>query len=443
MRKHLILMFLATSIILHVIVGAVIQHTVQTHFYNQDYQHITEKFAAIKRFNLTGDFDDQIVKNLDISALKIWIIKNDAVSYQNSDTALPIPKIPFLLNQKNTKQSLDWEHKGNRYLAFSFAFNNETTLVMGANINHHIEFFKVVNLVIFWSVLVSLMISGLSSIFIVNRGLSPLKKFEHYLTKISPGRLNIRIPTQELPVELETLSKTQNAMLDRLDLGFQRLSEFSSDIAHELKTPLSNMTTQTQVMLSADRALAEYQDTLGSNLEELERINKTINDILYLAKSENSLLYQNNEMLNLSEEISRLIEYHDIAGEEKGVSIHLKGQGELFYDKSMFQRVMNNLFTNAIRHASPNSIIQVIIKQLDNELSIGVTNHGDTIPKESLPFIFDRFYRADKSRVHTNSVGAGLGLPITQSIIEAYGGTILAKSFDRSTEFWISFQKIT
>jgi len=442
MRKHLILMFIGTSIVLHVIVGAIIQYTVQTHFYDQDYQHITEKFAAIEQPYPDSDISAEDVKGFELSALKVWVIEGEAVSFQNAEIILPKEAIHFLLTTQNTKQSWEWQQGNNRYLAFSFAWDIDKTLVVGININHHIDFFKVINLVIFWSILAALLLTGLYSIFIVNRGLRPLKKFEYYLAKVSPGRLDIRIPTKELPAELEALSNVQNAMLDRLDHGFQRLSDFSSDIAHELRTPLSNMTTQTEVILSNNRELEEYQDTLGSNLEELERISKTINDTLYLAKSENSLLYQNNKQLNLTEQISRLIEYHEIAGEENGVSIELEGQGEFFCDESMFQRAINNLLSNAIRHASDNSIIKVIIEQSDTKLLIGVTNHGDTIPEGSLPFIFDRFYRADKSREHTHSVGAGLGLAITQSIIEAYGGTISAKSSDGFTEFWINFQNL-
>ena len=440
MRKHLVLMFLGTSIVLHVLVGGVIQYAVQSHFYNQDYHHITEKIAVIKQANLPGRFDTKTAESFDITALKIWALENDVVTYQNSDIKLSVAAVTFLLNNTDVKQSWKWEQGGNRYLAFSFVLSAENTLVVGVNINHHVTFFKEINWVIFWAIVLALLISLIYSVFIVNRGLRPLKKLESYLEKVSPGRLDIRIPVQELPVELEALSHVSNTMLDRLDHGFQRLSDFSSDIAHELRTPLSNMTTQTQVVLSRDRKTADYQDALESNLEELERISKTINDTLYLAKSENSLLHQNNEKLDLSQEISRLVEYYNIAGEEKGVSISLVGQGELYCDKAMFERAINNLLSNAIRHASINSAIKVIIKQFTGNLTISIINYGDTIPESSLPFIFDRFYRADKSRVHTHSVGAGLGLAITRSIIEAYGGTIVAKSSNDMTEFLITFK---
>jgi len=227
-------------------------------------------------------------------------------------------------------------------------------------------------------------------------------------------------------------------MLDRLDEGFKRLGDFASDIAHELRTPLTNMTTQTQVVLSSDRELSEYHNTLGSNLEELERINKTINDTLYLAKADNALLYQNRQVLDLNKEIAQLVDYHNMLAEEKGLTIKLEGHGNYYFDQHMFQRVINNLLSNAIRHAYDNSVISILIQSSANQdKTISVINTGDTIPKASLPFIFDRFYRDDKSREHDYGFGAGLGLAIAKAIIETCGGTISAESTDGNTKFEI------
>jgi two-component system heavy metal sensor histidine kinase CusS len=434
------LMFLGALIMSHIFLGAIIHYIVQSHFYTEDYQHISEKFTAIKQSNLTENFDHVTMESSYFSALKIWTIENEMVTYQNSDIALPVDALQFFLINQNVKRSWEWDNENSRYLAFSFNLNDEYTVVIGTNINHHIEFFYTLSIAIFWSIVGISLASGLCSILIINNGLRPLKRIELYLAKIHPNNIAVRIPTKQLPIELQALSEVQNAMLDRLDQGFKRLNDFSSDIAHELKTPLSNMITQTQVVLSKDRDLPEYQDTLFSNLEELERINKTINDTLYLAKSENSLLYQNDEWLNTNKEISLLVEYHNITAADKAVSIDVQGEGEIFFDKSMFQQAVNNLLANATRHAASNSIINIIIKQSDNTTTIGVTNRGDTIPEAALPFIFDRFYRADKSREHKYSIGAGLGLAITKSIIEAYDGTITARSIDGKTEFWICFR---
>ncbi|WP_261928087.1 histidine kinase dimerization/phospho-acceptor domain-containing protein, partial [Vibrio aestuarianus] len=157
--------------------------------------------------------------------------------------------------------------------------------------------------------------------FIVHKGLKPLHVLQKYLSKVSPNRLNIRVPVEELPIELVQLVETQNEMLDRLHNGFNRLSEFSSDIAHELRTPLTNIMTQTHVTLSSKRTVEEYEEILISNVEELERLNKTIQDTLYLAKSENHLLHTNKEMLQLAEVIRPLLEFYEFMADEKEVCL--------------------------------------------------------------------------------------------------------------------------
>lgn len=443
MRRKLVLMFLGTTLITHLIVGAVAQRTIESHFYDLGVNYISDKFSAMDKDSGITKASPNSVESFDNRLSKVWKLEDNQITYQNSDLQLPLDKANFFLTHKGDTYSQQWKDNGNHYLATSFCLSPRKTLVVGVNINHHIEFFKTINTMIFWFTLVVSLLAGLYSVMIVNNGLKPLKKFEEYLAQIRPGHLDIRIPTEKLPAELETLSEVQNSMLDRLDLGFQRLSDFSADIAHELRTPLTNMTTQTQVMLSHERDASEYRDILGSNLEELERITKTINDTLYLAQAENSLLYQNKEVLNLEKELSQLIEYHSIVSEDKEVTIALKGQGELYVDKHMFQRAINNLLSNAIRHSSDNSTIDVTVDQADETLIITVTNKGDTISKESLPFIFDRFYRGDCSRGSDCGAGSGLGLAITKSIIETYDGSITVQSVDGITSFEIRFPQST
>ena len=440
-RRKLILMFFSSSIILYIFLEGIIHYVVQSHFYNLDYQHITEKVNVMKQSTLAKKFDPFTMESSYFSGLEIWIIENKIVTYQNSETILPVKALQFFLKNQNEKRSWEWNNEKDRYLAFSFSVNGNDTLVIGVNINHHVEFFYVLSLIVIWSIVAMSLVSGLCAILIVNNGLRPLKIFESYLTKIHPSQIHVRIPTKKLPIELQTLSKVQNSMLYRLDQGFKKIKDFSSDIAHELRTPLNNMIIQTQVVLSKDRDLFEYQNTLASNLEELERFNKTINDILYLAKSENLLLYKNDEWLNLNEVILPLIEYYNIAVDDKYVQIIMEGEGTIYCDKIMFQRAVNNLLSNAIRHAVPNSIINVIIKQSNSMIEVGIINEGDTISKPSLPFIFDRFYRADKSREHHLSIGAGLGLAITKSIIDTYGASIKVRSENRKTEFWMCFRR--
>jgi two-component system heavy metal sensor histidine kinase CusS len=445
MRRKLVLMFFGTTVVVHLIVGEVALRSTKAYFYDLATAHLENRFNAMSQESALGHTDPETIEHLEKSLSNVWYIEGNRVSYQNSPLSLPSDPADFFLTSKEAVYQQQWKDGEDYYQAASFFIKDDQTLVIAVNINHHIEFFAAITTMIFWFTVVVSLLAGLYSVVIVNNGLQPLKQFEVYLARIRPGRLDIRIPIEKLPSELEELGQVQNSMLDRLDLGFQRLSDFSADIAHELRTPLTNITTQTQVALSGDRDAAEYRDILDSNLEELERINKTINDTLYLAKAENSLLYQDNEQLDLVTVLAPLIEYHEILAEDKAITITLQGNGELYIDKHMFQRAINNLLSNAVRHATNGSTIRIAIDQTAEALNIAISNSGDTIPAAALPFIFDRFYRGDLSRENTCiagvgcTIGAGLGLAITKSIIELYNGSISVQSEHGETRFDIRF----
>ena len=439
MRLKLILMFVGSTVLTHFVVGQIAERSIKTYFFDTASRHLDNKFKALNK--QTSDFTrPRTIRRLERETANIWNIEDNKIAFQNSPLTLPMVPSAFVLNEKSAKFTHRWKDAEGLYIASSFFINDKRTLVIGVNIDHHLEFFEAVNTLIFWFTVAVSVLAGIYSTVIVNNALRPLKRFEQHLARIRPGRLDIRIPTKKLPSELETLSHVQNSMLDRLDLGFQRLSDFSTDIAHELRTPLTNMTTQTQVALSKDRDITEYQSILGSNLEELERINKTINDTLYLAKAENSLLYQQNEDLDLAKEIAQIIEFQEIVAEEKGIDITLNGKAQLYADKLMLQRAISNLISNAIRHSSDDSTIAVTLNQTDKALKIAIANSGDTISKENLPLIFDRFFRADCSRGKgiDCGTGAGLGLAITRSIVETFAGSITAQSENGKTVFEIT-----
>ncbi len=199
--------------------------------------------------------------------------------------------------------------------------------------------------------------------------------------------------------------------------------------------------TQNQVTLSTVRTIDEYQDVLCSNTEELERLNKMIQDTLYLAKSENQLLHSKKEHLHLRKIIEPLIEYYEILSEEKNVRLELTGDSIQFGDKHMLQRAVGNILSNALRHCENDSVISVYISSDNMFNTIKITNTGDEIPQNAIPYLFDRFYRADKSRKHVRSVGAGLGLAIAQSIVQLHKGQITVSSSEHLTEFQIVLSK--
>ena len=272
--------------------------------------------------------------------------------------------------------------------------------------------------------------------FAIHQGLNPLRGLSQKIHDIQTNKMDVRLDENKVPIELVNMVQSFNAMLDRLQGEFIRLSNFSSDIAHELRTPLTNIITQTQVGLSKKRQSEEYQELLFSNLEELERLTKMVNDMLWLAKSQNGLIKPAQDILSSHEEIEVLFEYFDALAEESSLILHKAGENISFYcDKLHFRQLLSNLLSNAIRYAPKGSSITVSSEITSVEkVCICVSNTGEKIPSAHLPYLFDRFYRSDKSR-QRHSDGAGLGLAIVKALAEANGGNVKVCSNDQNTCF--------
>jgi two-component system, OmpR family, heavy metal sensor histidine kinase CusS len=228
-------------------------------------------------------------------------------------------------------------------------------------------------------------------------------------------------------------------MLERLQFDFQRLTEFSSDLAHELRTPISNMLTETQVELSRPRTVEQYQETLASNSEELQRLARTVSDMLYLATTEHGLALPHPEQIRVQDEIHALFDFYDALADEANISMSISGEGLIHGDRLMVRRALNNLLSNALRHTPAHGTILVEVDTTADATSVHVTNTGPAIDPDVLPRLFDRFYRADSARVHPESIGAGLGLPITRAIMRAHGGDAVATSQRNGIQFTLRF----
>lgn len=294
-----------------------------------------------------------------------------------------------------------------------------------------------------WAVVIlAALLSGFLGWLVARRGLAPLRNITRRASDITANSLDQRIEAGEIPAELAEVVNTLNDMLGRLKESFDRLSDFSSDIAHELRTPVSNLLTQTQVMLSKVRSIDEYQDVLASNAEELERLSRTIADMLFLAKADNHLLVPTQEPIDLKAEISGMLEFYEPLIDEKHLQLTLHGNAEVDGDRLMLRRAVGNLLSNAIRHTPEHGFINIALEIEDEKVRVRIENSGETIPSEHLPRLFDRFYRVDSSRQRAGE-GSGLGLAITKSIALAHNGSVSVNSTDGETRFslWLPARK--
>ncbi len=313
------------------------------------------------------------------------------------------------------------------------------TIAIATDIGHH-EHFMVAFQRTLWSVAtLGAILTGLLGWGAARRGLAPLRAMGREVGAITARRLDARLSADAVPAELAELAETLNGMLARLEESFKRLSNFSSDLAHELRTPVSNLLTQTQVTLSKSRTVGEYRDILASNAEEFERLARIVSDMLFLAKSENDLIVPNREPVGLADEVKSVLEFYEALAEERGITVALFGQGSISGDRLMIRRAINNLVSNAVRHTAPGGAITVrILERHTLGIELQVENEGEAIAAAHLPRLFDRFYRVDSAR-QRQSEGAGLGLAITRSIVRAHGGEAAVYSGNGRSTFCLRF----
>lgn len=265
--------------------------------------------------------------------------------------------------------------------------------------------------------------TALLGYLLLRRGLRPLRRMAAHAADITPARLDSRLDGKDTPVELLQLSEAFNAMLDRLADGYQRLMQFSADLAHEIRTPVGSLMGHCQVALRQTRSVDDYQALLASNLEELERISRLVESILFLARADEAQSALLRQPLNIEDEMQRVAGYFEGLAEERQLTIHMAGSGTLNADPILLRRALSNLVANAIRYADEGSEVLVRVEQRQNEWLIQVENQGPVLATATLTKLFDRFYRGDASR-HQSSDSNGLGLAIVAAIMHLHGGRV-------------------
>lgn len=270
------------------------------------------------------------------------------------------------------------------------------------------------------ALLAGLCLAGGLGIVVARKGLQPLKEMAATVAQITATGLQQRVRSGTWPTELHQLTVALDAMLGRLEESFARLTEFSANLAHELRTPINNLRGEAEIALSRSRSADEYRRVVESSIEEYDRLSRMISDILFLAKPEQGI---EKHSLNARTEIETLVEYFHNVAEERRMTVSIQGDGAVFADPRLFQRAIGNIISNALHYTPDEGSIGITITpQSDDSVTITIRDTGMGISPDELPRVFDRFYRSGSARQRHNQ-GCGLGLAIVISIMELHGGT--------------------
>ena len=275
-------------------------------------------------------------------------------------------------------------------------------------------------------------------LLLLRRGLGPLRELTCAMAGIDPRSLDQRMATSNVPAELKEPVQALNAMLARLEDSFARLSQFSADLAHEIRTPLHNLLGSNSLALNQSRSPAEYQEVLASNIEEFERLNRMAENLMFLARAEHGQRPLQLLALDLGEVGDGLCDYFEALAEDRQLQLDNQLGGALIADQQLLQRALGNLLANAVRHAQTGSTVRLLRHDDAGFCWIGVHNLGPAIEAQHLGKLFDRFYRVDPSRAQPGDSG-GLGLAIVHSIMQLHGGEVRVVSDARGTLFELGF----
>jgi two-component system, OmpR family, sensor kinase len=260
----------------------------------------------------------------------------------------------------------------------------------------------------------------------VGRALRPIVDISAAAVKISGGDLAQRINVAEADNELGQLAGVLNSTFARLETAFAQQRQFTADAAHELRTPVSVVLTQTQTALQRERNAPEYRETVEACQRSAQRMRRLIESLLELARLDAGQEQMKRLKFDLSQTARDCVELVRPLATARGVTIHgdlppVEGHG----DAERLAQVITNLLTNAIQYNRANGEVRIGLKSQGGMVLLAVSDTGPGIPGEDLPHIFKRFYRADPSR---SSGQTGLGLAISKAIVEAHGGTIEVSS---------------
>jgi len=344
-----------------------------------------------------------------------------------------VPVSAFAQSQATAPRAVRWHSGKHAFLLTSIAVPGPSSATPGWNIQAALSIAAHETLLARYRrdlgivLLSGLLVAALVGAWITRRGLRPIADITQATERVGVEHLDYRVQTGRWPRELASLASAFDRMLERLQESFERLSQFSADLAHELRTPINNLMGEAQVTLARTRTPGEYARVLQSALEEYNRLARMIDSMLFLAQADRARLALNRVSLDARAELQAVADFYQALADEQGVQLVCDGNATIFADPLLVRRALSNLLSNALKYSAAGGHIVLRAAGANGPPVLSVTDTGIGIPAEHLPKLGDRFYRVDPARTNSPD-GAGLGLAIVKSIIGLHGGKLLIDS---------------
>lgn len=449
LTARLTALYTLVSAVVLVGLGALVVMATERHFVELDRDFLKDKIALIQKIVQASGPGEPLVRQLSgvlasHQGLFIELRQGEQVVFATREGVFPPSAVGAAADQPTDWRVGGQTLRGMRALVATSPSEPPVQaplqILVALDTAHHAHFMHNLVQTLALYLLAAISLSGLLGWWAARNGLSPLRTMKERAQAVTGQRLDQRMPVEAVPVEFAELAQSLNTMLERLQADFARLQDFSSDLAHELRTPINNLLTQTQVSLAQKREASVYQDILASNAEEFQRLARMVSDMLFLAKTAHGIELPHPEAIWLDQEARALFDFYDAVADDKGIRLSITGQARVMGDRLMIRRAIGNLLSNALRHSPADAEVTVTIEEKDGTATLCLNNRGETIAPEALPRLFDRFFRVDRSRSHPDSDGAGLGLSITKAIMLAHGGEVFVTSADGMTSFCLVFR---
>jgi heavy metal sensor kinase len=305
----------------------------------------------------------------------------------------------------------------------------DVILQLGEAMVEEAALIKLVNYIFGFSTLIIILSAAVIGWFMANRSLEGVREVTRTAKQISRGRFEKRVTIKNRGDEIEELASTFNGMVETIHTLITEMKEMTDNIAHDLKSPVTGIRGNAEVLLNRETSGEDYKKMAGNTIEACDRLLGMINTMLYISETESGARTHVFEPVEMGALVREAVELFSPLAEDQNIQIetHIPGPFSIRGDRSMLQRMVANLLDNAIKFSDEGGRIEVTLKQTEKKLVIRVSDTGKGIPRHDLSRIFNRYYRCDKSR---SLPGSGLGLSLVQAVAHAHAGEVIASNRD-------------